>query len=41
MIEITLTDIIVAVAVGGFLGWVTGGIFNLINGRDFAGKPIK
>lgn len=33
-----LNIILVAGAAGGFLGWVAGGVFNLINGRSWSGK---
>jgi hypothetical protein len=38
MQDATVADAMISLLIGGALGWVTGGIYNLINGRKFSGK---
>lgn len=32
-------DIVISILLGWGVGWTVGGIYNLINGRSFTGKP--
>jgi hypothetical protein len=34
-------DIIVSLVIGGTLGWITGGAWNLLQGRSWNGHPKK
>jgi hypothetical protein len=36
--DATFVDVILSVIIGGVIGWVTGGIYNVINGRRWSGK---
>lgn len=41
MSDVTFIDVLLSVAIGGALGWVTGGLWNLMQGRQFNGKDRK
>lgn len=41
MKDATFADVLVSLVIGGFLGWVTGGIYNTIHGRSWSGKARK
>jgi hypothetical protein len=41
MKDATFADMLLSLVIGGFLGWTTGGIYNLINGRRWSGKLKK
>lgn len=38
MSDATFIDALISLVIGGFLGWFTGGLYNLLNGRKFSGK---
>ena len=37
MHPVSLFEALLSLVVGGFLGWLTGGLYNLLNGRRFSG----
>lgn len=37
MHPVSMFEALLSLVVGGFLGWLTGGLYNQLNGRRFSG----